>query len=295
MRAKPPIFPLPLVPGEKMDVSDQLEAAKSKYKPTTVEKLIPLEYDLNLLAAFDTNPIDTSRLKSDPAIYLKEHTRDGTQLLLNQIFSLPISSTSSGVVAALPPRTTVLPREKSLPKPRPPTRWERFASAKGIQKHKKSSTVFDERTSEWVPRWGYKAGSSNDGILPDDWLIEVPAGADPMEDQYAKRASEKSERVAKNEKRQRRNQEEAAAGGQAAVRETRKKELAMAIGVSKTATASAGKFDKKLEGEPKTKGVKRKFEPNVADLKVEKASALNILSKVVGKGDVLNVKKVMFD
>lgn len=35
-------------------------------KPTTVEKLIPLEYDLNLLAAFDTNPLDASRLKYEP-------------------------------------------------------------------------------------------------------------------------------------------------------------------------------------------------------------------------------------
>ncbi|RUS29862.1 ribosome biogenesis regulatory protein-domain-containing protein [Jimgerdemannia flammicorona] len=279
-----------------MDVSEQLESAKAKYKSTTVEKLIPLEYDLSLLAAYDTNPLDATRLKANADAYLKEHTRDGTQLLFNQIFSLPIVSTDVGVVATLPTsRTTVLPREKPLPKLKPPTRWERFANAKGIQKHKKDKMIFDERTGEYVPRWGYKAGPKDD--LPEDWLIEVPNGADPMEDQYAKRAGEKKERIAKNKKRQQRNLEEAAGKekGQDAreVRDARKRQLAEAIAVSKTATASVGKFDKKLEGEPKAKGLKRKFEPNIADLKTEKESSLNILNKVVGKGEVLNVKKAI--
>lgn len=32
-------------------------------KPITVEKLVPLDYDLNLLAAFDTNAFDDKRLQ----------------------------------------------------------------------------------------------------------------------------------------------------------------------------------------------------------------------------------------
>lgn len=41
-----------------------------------------------------------------------------------------------------------------------------------------------------------------------------------------------------------------------------------------------GKFDKKIEGEPKAKGVKRKFEPTVGDFKGEHAAALDVLKRV---------------
>jgi regulator of ribosome biosynthesis len=40
-----------------------------------------------------------------------------------------------------------------------------------------------------------------------------------------------------------------------------------------------GKFDKKIEGEPKSKGVKRKFEAN-NDVKGENTAALDILKRV---------------
>jgi hypothetical protein len=42
------------------------------------------------------------------------------------------------------------------------------------------------------------------------------------------------------------------------LRETRKKELDRSMALSRTATASMGKFDKRIEGEAKIKGVKRK-------------------------------------
>jgi len=42
------------------------------------------------------------------------------------------------------------------------------------------------------------------------------------------------------------------------LREARKDELDRSMALSRTATASMGKFDKKIEGEPKIKGVKRK-------------------------------------
>lgn len=38
-----------------------------------------------------------------------------------------------------------------------------------------------------------------------DWVLEVPQNADPMEDQFAKKMSAKSERVAKNELQRLRN------------------------------------------------------------------------------------------
>lgn len=75
-----------------------------------------------------------------------------------------------------------------------------------------------------------------------------------MEDQFEKRNSEKKERVAKNKRQEIRNLENA---GQLAsqrsapidLKAARKKELAKSIAISKTSTASMGKFDKKLDNE----------------------------------------------
>lgn len=47
------------------------------------------------------------------------------------------------------------------------------------------------------------------------------------------------------------------------LREARKEELDRSMALSRTATASMGKFDKKIEGEPKIKGVKRKVSVEV--------------------------------
>jgi regulator of ribosome biosynthesis len=105
------------------------------------------------------------------------------------------------IVAVLPPPTTILPREKPIPKPKPLTKWELFAKRKGIKKTKRSQMVYDEISRKYKPRWGYKR--VNDP--KDDWLIEVPENADNNEDQFAKRDQERKERIAKNEYQRLRN------------------------------------------------------------------------------------------
>ncbi|KAG5457667.1 MAG: ribosome biogenesis regulatory protein-domain-containing protein [Olpidium bornovanus] len=196
-----------------MDVTAALEAHKTKFKPTTVEKDVPVDLDLHHMAAFDNNALDEKKLKSSARdAYLLEVARDATQVLVNEIFALPTSSTDEGVMAELPKApTTVLPREKPIPKPKEKTRWEAFAEAKGIKKRtKRDRMVLDEETEEYKPRWGYGRARAEGGD-ERDWLIEVPADADPMEDQFAKSRADKKERVEKNRKRQRRNEEEAVA------------------------------------------------------------------------------------
>ncbi|KAK9719334.1 Rhodanese- sulfurtransferase [Basidiobolus ranarum] len=276
-----------------MDVTEALEAHKNKFKTIEVERLLPVDFDLALLATFDQNPIEDSSFSGNNDeidSFLKDYTRQGTQLLINEIFKLPVESNDLGVVAKLPEQKTVIPREKPLPKGKPLTRWEKFAKAKGIQKTKRSRMVMDEATGEYKPRYGYKGINDDQG----DWLIEVPDKADPLEDQYAARKTAKKERVAKNEARQRRNLEEAAAVSQGKnPRDVRKGELEREIRLSKTSTASLGKFDKKLQHEPKVKGVKRKFAPAISDVKQEKESSMNILQKVVGNEGVLNVAKAI--
>ncbi|KAJ2160466.1 Rhodanese- sulfurtransferase [Coemansia sp. RSA 552] len=280
-----------------MDVSGILEEHKNRVKPVQVERLIPVEHDLGLLASFDINMLDEAKLKGKQGArdkYLKELSREGTQLLVNELFSQPTTVDDDSVYASLPKVATVLPREKPLPKEKAMTRWEKFAKIKGIEKRKKSRLVYDEEREEYRPRFGYK------GINQDDqkqWLIEVPGNADQYQDQYKARREEKKERVDKNQRRQRRNQEEAAAsdmGLKLKPQQLRKRELQRALVMSKGSTASLGRFDEKLQGEPKVKGLKRKFDPLVASAGKEKTRNMDILGRVA-KGDssetVLNVRK----
>jgi hypothetical protein len=84
------------------------------------------------------------RSESDRDRYLKDLARDNTQLLLNKIWELPTERVEEAIVAKLPAQTFVLPREKPLPKPKPLTKWQKYAQEKGITKTKKSKLTWDE-------------------------------------------------------------------------------------------------------------------------------------------------------
>lgn len=105
---------------------------------------------------------------------LQSTARDGCQALIASLFSLPIQSSPDGPLAVLPPPITQLPRSKPLPKPKPPTKWETFAAAKGIQKTKRDRKVFDEEKQEWVNRWG-RGGKNHE--KEEQWITELPANA----------------------------------------------------------------------------------------------------------------------
>ncbi|KAJ2248006.1 Rhodanese- sulfurtransferase, partial [Coemansia sp. RSA 454] len=219
-------------------------------------------------------------------------SREGAQLLVNELFSQPTTVDEDSVYAMLPKITTTLPREKPLPKEKPMTRWEKFAKLKGIESRKKSRLVFDETSGEYRPRFGYK-GVNNDDQKP--WLIEVPGNADVNADMYQERRDEKKERIEKNTRRMTRNAEERMAVERGLnPRDMRKRELQNALVMSKGSTASMGKFDEKLKGEPKVKGLKRKFDPLVAAAGTEKSKNMDILNRVA-KGDssetVVNARK----
>jgi regulator of ribosome biosynthesis len=106
--------------------------------------------------------------------YLQFTARDGTQTLLATLFSLPTLPSPDGPLAQLPPPTTHLPRAKPLPKPKPPTKWERFAAAKGIQHKQRDRKVWDEEKQDWVNRWG-RGGKNKEA--EEQWITEVPLNA----------------------------------------------------------------------------------------------------------------------
>lgn len=225
--------------------------------------------------------------------YLLNLARDNTQLLFNTIWELPIERVDDVVLVKLPPPTTVIPREKPVPKAKPLTKWEQYAKTKGIVKKKKGRMVWDETVKDWRPRWGYKRANDD----TKDWCIEVPAGADPNEDLFAKRKTEKKERIAKNELKRLRNiarsqkLKVSELNHTPTLKESRG-EVNRKIAVAKLSTASVGKFTETLAKEKPAKnvGCKRKFTPNHSDIKAEAAHQLDLLGKL-GKREVLNVAK----
>jgi len=157
-----------------------------------VEKDIPPDIDAGFLTVTDTNAIDKEsyecapfplhlkilRSKFTPShereAYLHANARDGVQLLVSTLFSLPTLSSPEGPLAQLPAPTTQLPRAKPLPKPKPPTKWERFARAKGVHSQRRDRKVWDEESQTWVARWGWKGKNKSEET---QWLHEVPANA----------------------------------------------------------------------------------------------------------------------
>jgi len=197
-----------------------------------------------------------------------------------------------------------LPRAKPLPKPKPLTKWEKFAKEKGISHRKKEKAVWDEEKQEWVNRWGWKGKNKE---LEDQWLTEVPANADIDHDPSKIVRAQRKARVGKNERQMAQNM--ARAQGESAVagpssREQRKNEINKTLATSRSSTASMGRFDKVLEGEKKLKGVKRKFEPTEAPIEREKAANIALIQKMEKEprqkrtkkdagDDVLNVRQAI--
>ncbi|ORY57465.1 ribosomal biogenesis regulatory protein [Pseudomassariella vexata] len=156
----------------------------------SVDKPTPYTYDLGLLLATDANPLPSPESGSLEE-RLAATARDGAQALINQMMmTLPIQSTSAGVLMTLPAPETPLPREKPLPAAKEQTKWQAFAARKGIkpktreQKHMKSQK-FNEDTGAWEKTWGYK-GKRPEGEVPADWVVEVDekgekVGKDPKQ------------------------------------------------------------------------------------------------------------------
>eukprot|EP01029_Cantina_marsupialis_P001700 TRINITY_DN11507_c0_g1_i1.p1 TRINITY_DN11507_c0_g1~~TRINITY_DN11507_c0_g1_i1.p1 ORF type:complete len:265 (+),score=66.71 TRINITY_DN11507_c0_g1_i1:35-796(+) len=238
------------------------EAFSGKHELT--EKEDDLDYDLGNLCATDLHPTNTKAYVEKGEKYLSEIARDCAQLLFNNIFKLPIKKTELGPQAILPKPTTKIPREKPCPKPKEPTRWEKFASERGIKKRKRERMVFDEDADEFRPRWGYKRANDQIG----EAILETKAdGMDP----FTKLKLEKQKRVIENQMNQLKN-----------LKRTTKKAKGAQLAVAQRATGSLGKFDRKLGGEPelKRRTKHRKFASNTASIDNEQSSQMKTLAKM---------------
>ncbi|KAL6740674.1 hypothetical protein Aduo_014011 [Ancylostoma duodenale] len=256
-------------------------------KSTAVQKLIDPFVDLGHLVI-----VDRDNIEGDASENLLSRARNNAQYLFNKIWELNRKHVEEAVMAELPKSCFILPREKKIPEKKEPTKWEKYAAAKGITKKKKSKKVFDEATKEWKPTYGYRRGNDD----TKDWLIEIPDGADPNKDYFAERVEKKKERVAKNETQRLKNlarqvgstvrkgpSVDASIGVGIAPEEKSKEQLRFAVDRAKAATASAGKYQRLAKGEKENikKGKKRKFLPNEAG--GEKQHALEIWEKIKNK------------
>lgn len=181
--------------------------------PVAVEKPTPYTFDLGHLLAEDPNPVTLDRDALEQS--LAEVARDGAQSLINQLLSTcPLSSTSDGVLLTLPAPSTQLPREKPVPPPKVPTKWERFAEKKGIKaktREQRKNLAYDEESGEWKRKWGYK-GLNKKG--EDDWLVEVDMDKERERKEgtsiRADGRRERKERIKRNERKMRKNEKDAA-------------------------------------------------------------------------------------
>ncbi|CAN6456389.1 unnamed protein product [Victoria cruziana] len=272
------------------------------------------QIDLGNLMAFD--PLYHLSHPPTSQEAAEECLRKGTELIqavTDVLFALPSTEDLDGPLVQLPPATTKLPREKHIPRAKPPTKWELFAQKKGISKRKKSKLVLDAQTRQWKRRYGYdRAG--DDKNIP---IIEAKESDEPGVDPFHKRKAEKKKRIEKQEKNRLQNLKQAAkvgalpstvqlaaralpiTGTKEPPRKFTKVELEDTAGLAGTATASGGKFDKKLPGEKPAKhsGKHRKFLPVVEGSGIgakEKQQSDKILKKLLEKSshDILNVDKV---
>ncbi|EPE04268.1 ribosome biogenesis protein [Ophiostoma piceae UAMH 11346] len=192
--------------------------------PVAVEKATPYTFDLGLLLANDANPADTKTTvagEKDQEKALAEIARDGAQALVNQLLTTCRieRTTTDGVLLNLPPVTTPMPREKAVPAPKPPTKWEAFALRKGITpktREQRRNLQYNAETNTWERKWGYKG--TNRAEAETEWVVEVKEKDFKRDEEHAINGTsfrgdgrrERKERVRRNARKMRKNEEHAA-------------------------------------------------------------------------------------
>lgn len=288
------------------------------FAPATASKDDNLDYDVGNLTAFDPAPIGPTGGKDFESM-LQALGRDNAQLIFNKIFDLPTETLphDQGKLAQLPKGTTALPREKPVPKPAAPTKWEAFAKLKGIEKKKRSSMVYDETTGGMAPRFGYNSAKTR--FANAEWSMDAPDNATTgTDDPWTKEAAEKKARIALNKKQNQRNilksaekgsknraegaidlksavelsQQKLGLGQKASRKGTTKKQkhhVDLALSVAQKSTASMGKFDTLRTHEPSivlpksatNRVLREEAHERAKSRPQEKGAALSVLGKVL--------------
>lgn len=286
-------------------VKEVLEKQKKdleKFKSITVEKHLEVGIDVGHLMVTDPNYFDDDQFRAGKEQYLLNLTRDNTQLLINSIWELPTERVEESVVAKITPPRFVLPRARKLPVPKPLTKWEQIAKAKGIKKRPREKKVYDQVLDKWVPTYGYQRYKAE---KEKDWILEVPQNADPNKDMFQEKRDLRIERIAKNEISRMRNIARAKKiqtprTGFLGPDSASAKQLITAANIAKASTASVGVFQEKLNNDKQARGigVKELIPGNTkkrtsVSLPRERKRNLDIVNKVLNKKPKIDVEKAI--
>ncbi len=262
----------------------------------------------NLLIMGLHAPLNTI-LRDEREDVMNSTAQHGVQLLINALMALPGRNTESGLVVELPVHEEVrIPRMKLPPQSKPETKWEKFAQAKGITKHKRSRKVWDDSAQEWRPLWGYKR--ANPGVEGTP-IIEAKEGDNFDSDPWAEARAAKRSRVEKNAKQMKHNRGLLSSAtislnnkntsksgyhhdhhigipvdlGNNNPQKRGKRGTAAALGVVQKSTASLGQFDERRRGEKEVREInkRRSFKSAVMPAQEEMKMADSILQRVVAK------------
>jgi len=263
-----------------LDVSALLSTGALDNQPAVNASLshASLEIDAGNLLVLDLG----DRSSSEPWL---ERARSSVQALFNELFTLPVTPSALGPIAALPPPTYAVPREKPLPKVRAETAWEKFRKEKGIQKERRGRMVWDENAKEYKARWG----RDRIGKSTEPWAVEhnanklAAAGAsDPFE--LKQKEKELKKQKQKKQEVMNKRREIVPLTGTQLLRRGRtyreKYEVDRALALAQKSTASLGRFDRKLTKlkEPK---VVRKPQLLASDVTTERAQTKTVVERVL--------------
>jgi hypothetical protein len=166
----------------------------------------PYTFDLGHLLCLDTNPLPPlpANNPTEKEALLSARARQTSEALIHQLLrTCPITrSTDDGnLQLTLPSPSTPLPREKSVPKEKEKSKWEKFAEKKGIKaKRREGKLEFDEESKSWKPRYGYKGKKASGGVEAD-WIVEVEDEKNGGgEEKGDKRARGKGDTARRNER-----------------------------------------------------------------------------------------------
>lgn len=234
---------------EILENNDNEESLKKLYPKKDQDLFI----DEGTLLVCDYTDLDLDN-KSEDQIesLLKSSTRDNAQILINKIWDLPTKCVEEVIVAELPKPTYVLPRARAIPKPKPLTKWQQFAKAKGLRTKKKgtSKMKWDDILQKWTPTYGFRRAEAE---KQKEWLIECNNEGKPITDPFEEAKKSKKERVAKNEFQKLRNIAKARniklpkVGLPSTEHFKDAKQLATGARVAEITTASLGKFTEKIK------------------------------------------------
>ena len=123
------------------------------------------------LVTFNYMPIQFEVAEKEKV--LMQATKEGTMLLMSEIFACQYEMTDVGPAAILSKERTKFPREKRIPDTKCETKWEIYAKEKRIRKRKRERLEWSETERRYVPTWGYQ---SVQGGIEEQGFVEVRNG-----------------------------------------------------------------------------------------------------------------------